>query len=125
MTLTIKLPFLPPKACSPNWRGHWAGKAQAAKQFRQSCCACMASERNARRGFRPFQSCSIDVTFHVPDQRYVMDDDNARGTLKGAQDALVDAGIVEGSNDRGVKIRSIAFVPWSELAPSIVLEIHQ
>jgi len=124
MTLTINLPFLPPKACSPNWRGHWSGKAQAVKRFRQDCCAWMVSQRNTLSGFTPFRECSIDITFHVRDQRYVMDDDNARATLKAAQDALIDAGIVEGTSDRGIRIRSIAFIPWSELAPSIVLEIH-
>lgn len=97
-------------------------KAKAVKQFRQDCCACMVSERNKLRNFQRFEGCSIDVTFHVPDQRHVMDDDNARATLKAAQDALMDAGIVE--DDRNVKVRSIGFIPRSDMAPAIVFEIR-
>jgi len=121
--LRIEIPLLPPPECSPNWTGHWGDKTKAVRQFRQDAFLCMVSERNKLRNFQAFDGCSIDVTFHVPDLRYVMDDDNARATLKGCQDAMVDAGIIN-KNDRGVKVRSIDFIPRSEMAPAIVLEIH-
>lgn len=121
--LRIEIPLLAPPECSPNWTGHWGDKAKAVKQFRTDAFLCMVSERNKLRNFEGFNQCSIDATFHVPDLRYVMDDDNARATLKAVQDALVDAEIIN-KNDRGVKVRSIGFIPYSEMAPAIVLEIH-
>ena len=121
--IRIEIPLLAPWECSPNWRGHWGDKAKAVKQFRTDAFLCMVSERNKLRKFEAFDTCSIDATFHIPDQRYVMDDGNARATLKAVQDALVDAQIIN-KNDRGVKVRSIGFIPYSEMAPAIVLEIH-
>ena len=99
-------------------------KAKAVKQFRTDAFLCMVSERNKLKNFKAFDRCSIDVTFHVPDKRFVMDDDNARSMLKGCQDAMVDSGIIN-KNDRGVKVRSIGFIPHSDMAPAIVLEIHE
>lgn len=121
--LRIEIPLLPPPECNPNWKGHRMAKAEAVRQFRQDAFLCMVSERNRLRNFQAFDRCSIDVTFHVPDLRYIMDDDNARVTLKPVQDALVDAEIIN-KNDRGVKVRSIGFIPYSDMAPAIVLEIH-
>ncbi len=30
-TATIVVPMLPPRECSPNWRGHWTEHARAAR----------------------------------------------------------------------------------------------
>lgn len=123
--IVIAIPALPPKEASPNWRGgHWAVKAKAVRQHRQLVYLCALSERNRTGRWKALDGCNISATFYVKNSRYVMDDDNARATLKPAIDALVDAGIVA-KNDRKVKVTEVSFIPRSPRAPSVVLEIAE
>jgi len=121
--IVVAIPALPPKEASPNWRGHWTVKAKAVRQYRRLVYLCAVSERNRIGRWESLDGCNISAAFYVKNRRYVMDDDNARATLKPAIDALVDAGIVE-KNDRKVKVTEVSFIPRSPKAPSIVLEIN-
>lgn len=120
--MRVTVPLLPPHEVSPNARVHWRAKAKAIKQFRQDVFLCIVSERNKIPNFHALKHCDVDVMFHVPDERFVMDDDNARASLKAAQDAFEDAGIVQ--NDRTIRIQSVGFTPYSRIAPALVFEIY-
>jgi len=120
--MRVTVPMLPPHEASPNARSHWRAKASAIKQFRKDVFLCVVSERNKIPNFHALKHCDVAVQFHVPDERFIMDDDNARASLKAAQDAFEDAGIVE--HDRSIKILSVGFTPYSPIAPSLVFEIY-
>jgi len=120
--MRVTVPMLPPHEASPNVSSHWRAKASAIKQFRRDVFLCIVSERNKIPNFHALKHCDVDVMFHVPDERFVMDDDNARASLKAAQDAFQDAGIVQ--NDRTIRILSVGFTPYSRMAPAIVFEIY-
>ena len=77
----------PPRECSPNWRGHWAAKAKAAKAYRKECwvlalSAGLKAEKHA--------TVYVSITFHPPSRRRY-DLDNCVGSLKNGLDGLADA----------------------------------
>lgn len=98
---------LPPKKVSPNGRGHWAGKARAVKAYREQCTALMRATHEAP--FPPGRVV-IDLEFYlcrpVSDKTsfYPRDEDNARGAMKAAQDALKDAAIIPGDGKKYVRV---------------------
>lgn len=124
-SLTITIPTLPGKELSPNWRGHWSAKAREVSNMRAIVSLLARVEVNKHRGaWIPLEQCTIEVTFHVANRRLVKDDDNARATLKPVIDGLVDAGVIY-KNDRKVKVTSVTFIPYSDKAPSTVLEVNK
>lgn len=85
--MKIVLP-LPPRALSPNSRGHWAPKARAVKQYRM---IAFIAARNAGAGRGPaWESAEVRAVFCVPDARR-RDPDNLMASLKAAWDGIVDA----------------------------------
>lgn len=98
---------LPPKKLSPNGRGlYWMAKAKAIKSYRNACTALM---RNAKQ--EPFAGrVAIDLEFYLcrvfndTKSYYPNDEDNARGSVKAAQDALKDAGIIAGDGQKFVRV---------------------
>lgn len=90
-TKTLLLPW-PPKALSPNARGHWATLAKAKKAFRDLC----AWEARAQ-GLPSFKNAPqadlralLAYTFCPPDRR-ARDLDNVLAAMKAGNDGLVDA----------------------------------
>lgn len=79
----IALPW-PDRVLSPNWRGHWAVKANAVKRAR-SHAGWMAKAAGWRA--LPPQVLPVTITFHPPDRRG-RDTDNALSALKGALDGI-------------------------------------
>lgn len=90
-TKTLLLPW-PPKALSPNARGHWATLAKAKKEFRTRCAWLakaqgLPSFKNAPQAdLRAF----LAYTFCPPDRR-ARDLDNVLAAMKSGNDGLVDA----------------------------------
>jgi len=95
-TMILSLP-LPPKECSPNWRGHWAAKARAVKTYRHTA-ACTALSL-IRLPAPNWERAAVQATFHFRDARR-RDKDNLLAALKPAFDGLADAGII--ANDSGL-----------------------
>jgi Holliday junction resolvase RusA-like endonuclease len=99
-TLTIRLPYLPARELSPNWRSFMPGAMFAVKRERdqlQQDVAILAKAELSRVGIdqRPaFRRISIKYTFLVPTQRH-RDADNYIARMKPAQDALVKIGVVQ------------------------------
>lgn len=82
---------LPPKECSPNWRGHWAKRAAAARSYRWNVRLTCLSQCKRRQALR---SARVLLTFVVPDNRR-RDEDNLLASFKPGIDGMVDAGIFE------------------------------
>lgn len=104
--LVFVLP-LPPQVISPNGRGHWAKKSRAVRQYREQCANLM------RATHQPPLSPGrvvIDLEFYlcrVANDRtslYPRDEDNARGAMKAAQDALKDAALIAGDGKDFVRM---------------------
>lgn len=115
---TIEIP-LPPKPCSSNWRGHWATRSKAVKEYRQQCFSTFyAAQLHGALPATLLNSIIIHADFYLynptiaPGVKYAKlagvvmprDADNARGCLKPAQDALVDVAVVPGDSARYVRM---------------------
>lgn len=103
---------LPPKKISPNGRGkHWGGKARAVKAYREQCAWIMKQWRFRHTEAELIQGrVIVDLEFYLcrlagdKASYYPKDEDNARGAMKAAQDALKDAEIIAGDGKRLVGI---------------------
>lgn len=95
--LQINLPW-PPKALSPNSRGHWSKKARAAEVYRYTC---KIEARNAinqgKWDLQPLRDLvAAGGEIHVfldfcPPNRRQRDDDNVVAAFKSGRDGLADA----------------------------------
>jgi len=99
MTLRIELPGLPPRECSPNWRGHWAAKADTVRLYRHEAGWRAVLAKNAYTHanggwWTAPDHATMHVTFVVPDNRR-RDKTNLAASFKPALDGLVDAGIIK------------------------------
>ena len=98
-SLTITLP-LPPKEVRNNWRGHWAQKAAAVKQYRSQATRAAWIAVYVEREKKPmWQKATVQVTAYFPTARH-MDPTNIIDALKPAFDGLQDAGVIE--NDKNL-----------------------
>ena len=102
MTLTITIPGLPPRECSPNARVHWIVKAKHAAHYRETVriiaqsFAREYSRTESATSFvigQPPARALVDVTFIVPDKRR-RDKTNYASAFKAGLDGLVDAGVI-------------------------------
>jgi len=89
-SISITLP-LPPKAVRNNWRGHWAAKAGAVKQYRfqahMRALSAMGKEKLA------WEKANVKITAYFPTARH-LDPANLIDALKPAFDGLQDAGVI-------------------------------
>jgi len=95
--LEIILPW-PPRALSPNARGHWSKKARAAEMYRYTCK--MISKETIQAwswDIKPLQQLvAAGGEIHVfldfcPPNRRARDDDNVAAAFKSGRDGLADA----------------------------------
>ncbi len=90
--LLVNIPMLPPEEVSPNYHGELRAKMSATKAWREAAYYCA---RQACPGVFPnYEKAVVKVTFQVPSQVYIKDDDNAIASVKPALDGCVLAGIV-------------------------------
>lgn len=94
--LRIEIPGLPPVACSPNARLHWAAKAKAASTWGSTVFYQAVDARN-RTGepakWKNLDGAEVNVTFVLPNKRR-RDVDNLIASFKSGLDALVRCGIL-------------------------------
>jgi hypothetical protein len=115
-SITIDLP-LPPAECSPNWRGHWAKRAKAAKQYREACgfagvAARCAWERWHGTPWTPLAQATLALLFTYCGR--CPDDDNALASFKAGRDALVDAGLIGGDDPAHLSLAGVSVVQTGE-----------
>ena len=84
--IALIMPWPVMRELSPNWRGHWSGKARAKKKLRAAWAAC-ALEQGARRLLVP--ALSVRLEFVPPDRR-ARDLDNLLASCKAGLDGLAD-----------------------------------
>lgn len=101
-TIKITMP-LPPQCLSPNWRGHWAKKAEVTKWMRGGAMLLAQAEMD-----KPprWIEATVQATFYHRDKRR-RDRDNALSSLKAVFDGLADAGVV--ANDSGLTHLPVRF----------------
>lgn len=122
--IRIEIPALPPKESNPNWRGHWARKARAVKEFRELAMYCAF---NAHQGAPPwFFKAKVGITLVIKDNRYYRDPDNAVASLKSAIDGCCDAGIILGDDREHLEYSlPIMYEVNPQEAPKTILEFSQ
>lgn len=126
MRYQIELP-LPPKALSPNFRGHTRERARWVKRYRYCCLQfykaaklptiiAAPSPQAAPVKVAPIKPVIVHLDFYLapkvsacgqklPDGCYrPRDEDGARGAFKAGQDALVDAGIIPDDSKKYVRM---------------------
>lgn len=84
--LTLTMPWPVMRELSPNWRGHWSGKAKAKKKLRAAWAAA-ALEQGAHRVMR--DALTVRLVFVPPDKR-ARDLDNLLASCKAGLDGLAD-----------------------------------
>ena len=99
---TIEVPQLPSPEASPNWRGHWAVKYSACRQYWADVFYCAVDVRNRCQNLvfkvpgdlyhreAVMLKARLDLVFVFAEKRE-RDEDNLRASFKSGQDALVAA----------------------------------
>lgn len=96
--IRLSLPF-PPRAVSPNSRGHWRKGHHAAREYRNACFVQAAKQLRASQR-HAWERATAEATVYVPDLRR-RDRDNLAASLKALWDGLVDAGVL--ADDYGLR----------------------
>ena len=102
-TLTILLPFLPPRALSPNARGHWSKRYKAGRQLGESVWV------RAREVAPPAPWDRVTVQYKVFWCGKVPDSDNFIASMKPALDGIVRAGVCPDDGPEHVTILPVLY----------------
>ena len=107
MGIVVSIPMLPPKEVSPNYHGELRARMRATKAWREAAYYCA---RNACPGVFPnYEKAVVRVTYQVPSQVYIKDDDNAIASVKPALDGCVLAGIVCDDSPEHLRILQVVW----------------
>jgi len=90
-SVRIDIP-IPPRSLSPNGRAHWHAKGRAKRSQRDTARLTALAELGRNPQPR-WHDATVSVTWYAKSARWP-DADNAIGSLKGAIDGLVDAGVL-------------------------------
>ena len=126
--MMIEISQLPPRECSPNWRGHWAERYKAARVYREAVYYACVDVRNTLERvpgaprFRPFEKARLDLTFVFPHYQE-RDEDNLRTRFKPGQDALVQAELIRGDSPEHLVLGGINIVIDRDRAPLTIIEL--
>lgn len=128
--MRIEVPFLPPAECSPNWRGHWTQRHEAAKVYQEAVYyACVDARNSLERvpgapRFRPFEKARLTLTFVFPYFRE-RDEDNLRAMFKPGQDALVQAELIKGDSPEHLVLGDINIRIDRPRSPCTIIELEE
>ncbi len=102
---TITIPMLPPRECSPNWRGGWAARARAVREFRETAGwaarAAVLDDAEAFTWVYQAREIALDLEIALGKGRRRQDDDNIWASMKGAIDGIAD---VLGVDDKRFRV---------------------
>jgi hypothetical protein len=128
--MRIEVSQLPPSECSPNWRGHWAQRYRAARDYQQDVFYCCVDARNKlervpwRPGFPPFEKAQLTLTF-IFSYFQERDEDNLRARFKPGQDALVQAELIKGDSPEHLVMGGINIIIDRDRAPLTIIELKE
>lgn len=101
-SVVVVIPMLPPKEVSPNYHGALRAKMRATKAWREAAYYCA---RQACLGVFPnYEKALLRITYRVPSQVYIKDDDNAIASVKAALDGCVLAGIIRDDSPEHLRV---------------------
>ncbi len=129
--MRIEVTQLPPASSSPNWRGHWAERYQAARVYHDTVFYSCVDVIN--RAFRegklaftdlPFKKVKLSLTFIFP-QRRRRDRDNLIARFKPGLDGIVQAGLVVDDDAEHLEISNVDIVVDPKRAPLTVIDLEQ
>jgi len=84
---------LPPKALSPNARGHWAKRGRAYRRYKEDACLLALAAQGGPAGRREWRRARVVCHFFYRVRRR-RDGDNLIASMKAAFDGLEAAGVV-------------------------------
>lgn len=125
--MRIEVQQLPPAECSPNWRGHWAERYKAGQVYQEAVFYESVAIRNKLMllgEWHPFKKARLALTFVFPNYRK-RDEDNLRARFKPGQDALVQAGLLEGDTIDNLVLGVINIVVSPTAAPLTIIELEE
>ena len=107
MSVIVNIPMLAPRECSLNYHGELRAKMRSTKAWRETAFYCA---RQALPGVFPsFKKAVVRITFQVPSQAYIKDDDNAIASCKAIFDGCVLAGIVCDDSPEHLRILQVVW----------------
>ncbi len=123
--MRIEVNQLPPPECSPNWRGHWAQRHQAARIYQEAVFYECVDARNrlmAIGEWQPFNRVRIELTFVYPQHRR-RDRDNLIAMFKPGLDAIIAADLVADDDVEHVEIGQVNVDVSRTGAPLTIIEL--
>ena len=125
--MRIEITQLPPVSSSPNWRGHWASKYQAARVYHNAVFYTCVDARNrdllVGKSF-PMCHAKLDLTFVFPQSRR-RDKDNMLARFKPGLDAIKDAGLILDDDSEHLEIGEIDIRVDSEMSPLTIIKLTE
>lgn len=100
-SLTIRLPYLPPREFSGNFRGHWTARYQAGEKVKNDVIA-LVREQTAKSPC--LKRAVVKIDWGLPDRRR-RDRDNLLAATKPMLDGLVAANVIEDDSVRHINLR--------------------
>jgi len=127
--MRIEVSQLPPAECSPNWRGSWAQRYQAAEVYQQAVYYESVNVRNILERLPqhpsfPFTKARLTLTLVFPTFRK-RDQDNLRARFKPGQDALVQAQLILDDTPEYLVMGGINIAIDQEQAPKTIIDLDE
>lgn len=125
--MRIEVNQLPPIECSPNWRGHWAQRHQAARIYQEAVfysCVDVRNQLMAIGEWQPFNRVRIDLTFVYPEYRR-RDRDNIVSRAKSGIDAIVDAALLLDDDAEHLEIWKVDILVDPGRAPLTIIGLEE
>lgn len=117
---TLTLPFLPPRAVSPNGaHGHWRTHWSARRKLREDTFMVAMSQQ-----IPAFTKARIQITYVFPMNRR-RDGDNYLAMFKGCADGLVDAKVLLADDSEHVSYAPVVFIVDKDRSPRTIIEIEE
>ncbi len=124
--IRIEVTQLPPVSSSPNWRGHWAERYQAARVYRDAVFySCVDARNRALAGGKlAFIRAKLSLTFVFAKHRR-RDRDNLLSRFKPGLDGIVQAGLVVDDDAEHLEISNVDILVDPKRAPLTIIEIKE
>ena len=124
--MRIEVTQLPPVSSSPNWRGNWRERYQAARAYRDAVYYSCVDARNRAiaSGRLPFVRAKLSLTFVFPEHRR-RDPDNLLSRFTPGLNGIVASGLLVDDDAEHLEISSVDIVVDPKRAPLTIIEIKK
>ncbi len=124
--MRVEVTQLPPVSSSPNWRGHWTERHQAARVYRDAVYYSCVDARNRAlaSGKLAFIRAKLSLTFVFAKHRR-RDRDNLLSRFKPGLDGIVASGLLVDDDAEHLEISNVGIVVDPGRAPLTVIYLEQ